>query len=437
MKNTPVETAKQLEKALAIAIVPKGSRHREAAIEHLDELVFLAENAGADVVARLYQERDRPDAATALGKGKVEEVKQLIEEQEITLVLFDDELKPIQFRNLERELGVKVLDRSAVILDIFASRARTAEAKLQVELAQLQYMMPRLSRMWTHLSKQYGGIGARGPGETQIETDRRMVRNRIADLQEKIAAVARQKHEQRKGRQSLPRFALVGYTNVGKSTLLNVIAESDAYVADRLFATLDTTVRSITLPNNTKALLSDTVGFIRKLPTQLIASFRSTLAEVQEADVLLHVVDVSNPDFREQIAVVQSTLKDIGCESKEVIYVLNKIDNLPPDETIGTLLAEFSEAVPISAARHINIDALLNVMVQKCAERQQMLTLFIPYQSMGVIDIAYAAGEVVEREDTDTGIRLVISNVSDKTGEFERRLSPFRVEIGTSPILPE
>lgn len=428
MKNITFQTAQPLEKAIAIAVTPKGPRFRASAIEHLDELSFLAENAGAEVVAKLYQEREHPDGATAVGKGKVEEIRQLIEEMGITVVLFDDELTPVQFRNLERELQVKILDRSAVILDIFANRARTAEAKVQVELAQLQYMLPRLSRMWTHLSKQYGGIGARGPGETQIETDRRLVRARIAELQDKIAAVARQKLEQRKGRHSLPRFALVGYTNVGKSTLLNALTGGDSYVADRLFATLDTTVRSFTMPNGAKALLSDTVGFIRKLPAQLIASFRSTLAEAQEADVLLHVVDVSNPDFREQIAVVQGTLHDIGCEGKPVVYVLNKIDNLPPDESISTLMTEFSGAVPVSAARHINIDTLLDVLVGKAAEQRQTLTIFLPYSDMGMIETVYESGEITRRDDEDSGVRLQINNFSDKSGEFMRRLSKYVVQ---------
>ncbi|GAB1429225.1 GTPase HflX [Ignavibacteria bacterium] len=428
MKNVLLETAQPIEKALAVAVTQKGTRYRETAVEYLDELAFLAENAGAEVVARLYQERECPDVATAVGKGKVEEIKLLIEEQGITLVLFDDELTPIQFRNLERELQVKVLDRSAVILDIFARRARTAEAKLQVELAQLQYMLPRLSRMWTHLSKQYGGIGARGPGETQIETDRRLVRARISELQEKLNAVERQKFEQRKGRSNLPRFALVGYTNAGKSTLLNVISDGDAYVANQLFATLDSTVRQFIMPNGAKALISDTVGFIRKLPVQLIASFRSTLAEVREADVLLHVIDASNPGFREQVAVVQDTLKSIGCEQKPVVYVLNKIDSLTPSESIGTLLAEFPGAVPVSASRLINIDTLLDALVAEIVEQLHTLAVLIPYSQMKSIDIAYAAGEVIEREDGEDGTRLVIANISDKTGDYLRRLMPFQIK---------
>ncbi len=428
MKKTPTETARPTEKALAIAISQKGLRHRETAMEHLDELAFLAENAGAEVVVRLYQERERPDVATAVGKGKIEEIRTIVEEQEITLLLFDNELTPVQFRNLERELQIKTLDRSAVILDIFASRARTSEAKLQVELAQLQYMLPRLSRMWTHLSKQYGGIGARGPGETQIETDRRLVRTRISELKEKLKIVAQQKFEQRKGRQAMPRFALVGYTNAGKSTLLNAIAEGNAYTANQLFATLDTTVRQFALPNGAKALISDTVGFIRKLPAQLVASFRSTLAEAQEADVLLHVIDASHRDFREHIAVVLETLKDIGCEQKPMIYVLNKIDQLPLDESIGALVAEFSGAVPISASRHINVDSLLKMMTEIIAQGQNTISVLIPYAEMSAIDIAYAAGEILHREDNEQGALLVIGRISDKTGDLLRRLSPYIIE---------
>ncbi|HOK14733.1 MAG TPA: GTPase HflX, partial [Candidatus Kapabacteria bacterium] len=297
----------QRERAIACSVKVKGS-NREEAMEDLDELVFLAETAGAEIIHKIYQELPKINSATVLGKGKLEEVKQIVKEDNITLIIFDDNLSPAQVNNLEKELNIKVTDRSSIILDIFATRARTNEAKTQVELAQLQYILPRLTRMWTHLSKQYGGIGTRGPGETQIETDRRIIRLRIQNLKEKLKEIELQKKEQRKKRSEMPKFALVGYTNVGKSTLINTITNAGVYVEDKLFATLDTTVRQFSLPSGQKALISDTVGFIKKLPHNLVASFKSTLMEAMEADVLLHVIDVSHKLFREQIETVNKTL---------------------------------------------------------------------------------------------------------------------------------
>lgn len=294
--------------------------------EYLDELEFLAQTAGARVVKRFWQKLDSPNPRTFVGTGKLEEIKTYLADcPQVDVVIFDDELSAGQLRNIERELGRKILDRTNLILDIFAARAQTSYARTQVELAQYQYLLPRLTGMWTHLERQRGGIGMRGPGETEIETDRRIVRNRIAKLKEDLAKIDRQMAVQRSNRGSLVRVALVGYTNVGKSTLMNLISKSDVFAENKLFATLDTTVRKVVF-DNLPFLLSDTVGFIRKLPTELIESFKSTLDEVREADLLVHVVDISHPNFEEQIDVVKQTLRDIGAGDKPVYLVFNKID---------------------------------------------------------------------------------------------------------------
>ena len=297
----------------------------EIAIDYISELEFLATTAGAITVTHFFQKLPYPNPKTYVGTGKLDEIKQFIEENEINLVIFDDELSPSQLRNIERELGCKILDRTILILDIFASRARTSHAKTQVELAQLQYMLPRLTRMWTHLERQKGGIGMRGPGETQIETDRRIIQTRIALLKEKLREIDKQMSVQRSNRGQLVRVALVGYTNVGKSTLMNLLSKSDVFAENKLFATLDTTVRKVVI-NNLPFLLTDTVGFIRKLPHQLIESFKSTLDEVREADLLVHVLDISHPNFEDHFRVVNETLQEIDKEEKPTVLVFNKID---------------------------------------------------------------------------------------------------------------
>lgn len=297
--------------------------------EYLDELEFLTFTAGGEVIKRFSQKMDKPNPKTFLGTGKIEEINTYIKEYGVSTVIFDDELTPAQQKNLTRELDCKVLDRTNLILDIFAQRAETSYARTQVELAQCQYLLPRLSGMWTHLERQRGGIGMRGPGETEIETDRRIVRDRISLLKEKIRTIDRQMSVQRSNRGAMVRVALVGYTNVGKSTLMNVISKSEVFVENKLFATLDTTVRKVVI-KNLPFLLSDTVGFIRKLPTQLVESFKSTLDEVREADLLLHVVDISHPDFEDHIASVNQILQDIKSIDKPTIMVFNKIDAYKP-----------------------------------------------------------------------------------------------------------
>jgi GTP-binding protein HflX len=313
----------------------------EIAIDYISELEFLATTAGAITVTHFFQKLPYPNPKTYVGTGKLDEIKQFIEENEINLVIFDDELSPSQLRNIERELGCKILDRTILILDIFASRARTSHAKTQVELAQLQYMLPRLTRMWTHLERQKGGIGMRGPGETQIETDRRIIQTRIALLKEKLREIDKQMSVQRSNRGQLVRVALVGYTNVGKSTLMNLLSKSEVFAENKLFATLDTTVRKVVI-NNLPFLLTDTVGFIRKLPHQLIESFKSTLDEVREADLLVHVLDISHPNFEDHFRVVNETLQEIDKEEKPTVLVFNKIDaylanNQELDEEVQSL----------------------------------------------------------------------------------------------------
>ena len=316
------------EKSIVVGIVTQ-NQSEEKLNEYLDELEFLIFTAGGQVVKRFSQKMDKPNPKTFVGTGKLEEIKYYIKDNSITTVIFDDELTPSQSKNITKELDCKVLDRTNLILDIFAQRAETSYARTQVELAQCIYLLPRLTGMWTHLERQKGGIGMRGPGETEIETDRRIVRDRISLLKEKIKTIDKQMGTQRSNRGSMVRVAIVGYTNVGKSTLMNAVGKSDVFVENKLFATLDTTVRK-TVIKNLPFLLSDTVGFIRKLPTQLVDSFKSTLDEVREAVLLLHVVDITHPEFEEHIASVNKILQDIKCNEKPVIMVFNKIDAYHP-----------------------------------------------------------------------------------------------------------
>jgi GTP-binding protein HflX len=312
------------EKAILIGVITP-EQNKNQAEEYLDELAFLAKTAGAIPVKKITQKLAVPNNKTFIGKGKIEEVKEIAKEMEVELIIFDDDLSPVQLRNIEKVLECKILDRSNLILDIFASRARTANAKTQVELAQYQYLLPRLTRMWTHLERQKGGIGMRGPGETQIETDRRIINQKISLLKKQLEKIDKQKITQRKGRGNMIRVAVVGYTNAGKSTLMNQLSKSEVFAENKLFATLDTTIRKVVI-ENLPFLLADTVGFIRKLPHQLVESFKSTLDEVRESDLLLHVVDISNPNFESQIEVVNQTLAEIGASEKPMVLVFNKMD---------------------------------------------------------------------------------------------------------------
>ncbi len=323
-KQKTYDTALKQERAVLVGVIRPGEKAEETK-EYLEELAFLVDTAGGKVEHVFTQKMLKPDRATFVGTGKLEEIKGYILSEEIDMVVFDDELSPSQLRNIERELQIKVLDRSNLILDIFAGRAQTAQAKTQVELAQLQYLLPRLTRLWTHLERQKGGIGMRGPGESQIESDRRMILEKISLLKSRLKLIDKQNETQRKNRVELIRVALVGYTNVGKSTIMNMLSKSEVFAENKLFATLDTTVRKVVI-DNLPFLLSDTVGFIRKLPHHLVECFKSTLDEVREADILIHVVDVSHPNFEDQINVVNETLKDLGAREKQTIVVFNKID---------------------------------------------------------------------------------------------------------------
>ncbi len=381
----PISTAKKQEKAVLVGVILPLQKEQDIN-DYLDELEFLTETAGAITLKRYIQKIDEPNPRTFIGTGKVREIAEYIDENDVDMVIFDDELTPTQLRNLEHEFKRKVLDRTNLILDVFAQRAKTAYAKTQVELAQYQFLLPRLKRMWTHLERQRGGIGLRGPGEREIETDRRIIRDRIAKLKEELSKIDRQMATQRKNRGSVVRVALVGYTNVGKSTIMNLISKSDVFAENKLFATLDTTVRKVVI-GNLPFLLSDTVGFIRKLPHQLVESFKSTLDEVREADLLLHVVDISHPNFEEQINIVNQTLHEIGGGDKPTILVFNKIDaytwtrkpdddlapstreNISLDELKRTWISKKgTHTIFISAKQKINIDefrALLYTMVRE------------------------------------------------------------------------
>ena len=377
-----METDNYQEKTILVGLVTP-LQNREKAKEYIDELAFLAKTAGAVPEKIFLQQLDHPNPETFVGPGKLEQIKNYLADHPVDMAVFDDELSARQIRNLESELKIKILDRTNLILDIFAKRAKTASAKTQVELAQYQYLLPRLTRMWTHLERQQGGIGTRGPGETQIETDRRIILSKIAQLKQNLKEIDRQMSTQRKNRGKLVRVALVGYTNVGKSTLMNLLSKSNIFAEDKLFATLDTTVRKVII-DNLPFLLTDTVGFIRKLPHHLIESFKSTLDEVREADLLIHVVDVSHPNFEEQIQVVNQTLKEITNEEKPMILVFNKIDaynhkakdpddltpkkpeNITLEEIEKTWMAKIHEdCVFISATKKQNIEELKKIMYQK------------------------------------------------------------------------
>ena len=385
-----------METAVLVGVITD-SQGEEQTEEYLSELAFLATTAGAETKKAYTQRLDVPHPATFIGKGKLEEVSAYVKENKIDMVIFDDDLSPAQLRNVERKVNCKVLDRSNLILDIFASRARTAHAKTQVELAQYQYILPRLTRMWTHLERQKGGIGLRGPGETQIETDRRIIQKKISLLRKDLEKIDKQMSMQRANRGQLVRAALVGYTNVGKSTVMNLLSKSDVFAENKLFATLDTTVRKIVL-GRMPFLLSDTVGFIRKLPHQLVESFKSTLDEVREADVLIHVIDVSHPQFEDHHQVVNETLRDIGVEDKPTILVFNKIDRwrkvLDPQDPLAGLeegdglnalkrswmsrLSDHERCVFISAVKKENIDELRDVLYE---EVKKIYQIRYPYKA--------------------------------------------------------
>jgi GTP-binding protein HflX len=393
-----------------VAAPRKGSADARAMQEHLDELARLVDTAGADVVGRVTQNIESPNPATLIGEGKVAELAARLTAEGATLAIFDDELSPVQGANLERELKVRVLDRAEVILDIFSTRARSHEAKLQVELAQLEYLLPRLRRMWTHLSRIRGGIGLRGPGETQLETDRRMIRHKIQALKGKLRAVERHRENVRAGRAPMLSVSLVGYTNAGKSSLLRSLSgQHEIIVEDRLFATLDTLTREVDLGEGYRARVTDTVGFIRKLPHHLVASFRATLEEARSADVLLHVVDASHPDWEEQMAVVEDVLAELGLQDRPILPVFNKIDRLHDAVEFGRRVhAVYPGAVLTTTMRTDGLESLRAALRQREQIARPAVRVRLPLSDGARVAALYRLGEVLQRREVDGAYEVLV-----------------------------
>lgn len=390
--------------------------------DSLEELKQLADTAGAQVVAKFLQKRPKPDPAFFIGRGKVQELALYVQQENIDLCIFDDELTPAQQRNIEQAMGIRVLDRTALILDIFAQRAHTNEGKLQVELAQLQYTLPRIMGKGLSLSRLGGGIGTRGPGETKLEVDRRRIRDRIAYIKECIGKVksVRSLHRAGRAKASVPTVSLVGYTNAGKSTLLNVLTDSDIYAKDQLFATLDPTTRQLDLPDKQQAILTDTVGFIQRLPHQLVAAFQSTLEEVVESDVLLHVIDVSHELYKEQSNAVYKVLEQIGAKDKTIITVYNKIDKLPEDSALPERLAREENSICISAKGRKNLDGLLALIAENLKLQSIEADFLIPYSDTAVVSKLHEAGTVLAQEYLAEGTSLKVRLDAAQLGDFER-----------------
>jgi GTP-binding protein HflX len=410
------------EKALLIGLERDGV-DKWALRESLEELAELARSAGAEVAGTVTQKLDQPTAPYYIGKGKVEQVAEQCRKESVTSVIFDDELSPAQGRNLEKLTSRKVLDRTQLILDIFAQRARSREGRLQIELAQLQYLLPRLTRMWNHLSRQSGGIGTRGPGETQLEVDRRRVQERIAKLERELIEVRKHRAVQREGRRRhhWPVAALVGYTNAGKSTLLNRLTGAEVLAANQLFATLDPTTRQLVLPNKQKVLLTDTVGFIRKLPHTVIESFKATLEEVHEADLLIHVVDLSHPNFQEQITAVNSVIRELDAHGKQTLIVFNKIDALENRELVEMQLRNIPDSVAVSAQNGEGMDAMLQELEHQLSAWRLRATYRIPASEAALIAEIHRVGHVLELQYESENVRIQ----AHIPPELQNRLAPF------------
>lgn len=395
----------ELEKVVLVGVIlPR--QDKRLVFDHLEELKLLCKTAGGEVVKVFIQDLKQPNPAYLIGKGKAEEIAQFVQENNISAVIFDEELTPTQVRNLENLTKCKVLDRAAVILDIFASHARTREAKTQVELAQYEYFLPRLTRQWTHLSKQFGGIGTKGPGETQIETDRRIIKRKITTLQHKLKEIDTQRSTQRKHREKFFKVVLAGYTNAGKSTLLNLLTDANVLVEDKLFATLDSTTRLVRTKNGFEFLLSDTVGFIRKLPHNLIASFRSTLIEIVYADLILHVVDASHPSKEEQIQVVEETLSEINADKNKSLLVFNKIDLIQDKTELELLSLKYPDAIFISAERGININALIEKIEQLIEQNYVYDTILISPDDVEKLTTIQKIADNIESEFDNEMIKV-------------------------------
>jgi GTPase len=424
-----INTKKDAEKTVLVFFAKKNENTVKIK-ESLDELNLLSKTAGANVIKTFSQVSDSFDSRYMIGKGKVEEIAEYVEEKEVSLVIFENELSYTQLRNLEEKIKCKILDKSNLILDIFANNARTAQAKLQVELAQLEYLLPRLTRQWTHLSKQYGGIGTKGPGETQIETDRRLIKTKISVLKEKLEKIDRQRKTQALERKNYIRLSLVGYTNAGKSTLLNLLTDSNVYVEDKLFATLDTSTRMLKLSNQKikkvvsrfpkKVLISDTVGFIKNLPHNLIESFKSTLSEVIESDILLHVIDVSNPNFEEQISVVKDTLNEIGAAGRKIVEVFNKVDQLKDFEKLNHLMEEYPEAVFISAQKGLNVEKLLNKVKDDLSKEYIERIIRIKKDNYKLLSNIYKLAEVLDVKYLKTITKVTVRGTKENLDLIEK-----------------
>ncbi|NTW83540.1 MAG: GTPase HflX [Chlorobiaceae bacterium] len=423
------------EKAVLVGLCSPPETPRSLVEEYLSELAFLADTAGADVLLTVVQERRLRDPAYCIGKGKVDELAEYVLAEGIDIVIFDDDLTPGQAGNLERALKCKVIDRTGLILQIFAIRAQSSQARMQVELAQLEYLLPRLSGQWTHLSKQKGGIGSKGPGETQIETDRRLVRNRISLLKKKLREVSLQHETQTSSRQTVPRVALVGYTNAGKSTLMNILCpDAEAFAENRLFATLDTKTRRLELKINKLVLLSDTVGFIRKLPHHLVESFKSTLDEVLQADFLLHVIDVSHPGYEEQMQVVRQTLREIGVSHDHIIDVFNKIDALEDPSLLREIRAKYPDAVFISAARGLNITMLKEIIARHVALEYTERKIVTHVSNYKLIGYLYREAEVTGKRHLDEDVELTFMVHKNRAKHIDALIASQQLEHDTAAL---
>jgi GTPase len=395
-----------MEKAMLVALKQR-DESKFVVEEHLDELEMLADTAGAETILKIIQDRPNPDKAYFVGKGKVDELAELAELNDIVIVIFDADLSPTQVRNLEKIIDRKIIDRSGLILDIFASHAKTKQAKTQVELAQLQYMLPRLTRAWTHLSKQHGGIGTKGPGETQIETDRRLIRTRISKLKDILRTIEKQDKTKSMNRKDFLKASLVGYTNAGKSTFINLLTDADVLAENKLFATLDSTTRSFELEKDKKVLISDTVGFIRKLPHNLVASFKSTLNVVKDADIVLHVIDLSHPFYEDHIKIVDETLEELGCSNSIQIKLFNKIDALEDKDRISYVRKKYDNAILISAERGINISEVTNKLLEIYENNYKEKSVVLSSTQGKLISQIHAMADVVSINYVDEEVQII------------------------------
>ena len=408
-----------MERAMLVAL-KLNNETKHIVEEHLDELEMLADTAGAETIIKVIQDRPTPDKAHFVGKGKAEELAELVELNDIVIVIFDADLSPTQVRNLEKLLDVKILDRSGLILDIFASHAKTKQAKTQVELAQLQYMLPRLTRAWTHLSKQHGGIGTKGPGETQIETDRRLIRTRISKLKELLRKIENQNKTKSMKRQDFLTASLVGYTNAGKSTLINLLTDADVLAENKLFATLDSTTRSFELEKNKKVLISDTVGFIRKLPHNLVASFKTTLNVVKDADLIIHVVDISHPFYEDHIKVVDETLEELGASEKTQIIVFNKIDVLEDKDRISYVKNKYNNSILISAQRGINITEVKEKLLELYENSYQEKRIILNMTQSKLVAQIHQIADVLSVEYVEDKVEMTFKTNSANHSKIEK-----------------